>query len=619
MSQEFVFRSLFSGSMALLFAWLVFSRQDEEWTGGSGSDAPRYGPYISGALLPNYLLMLLIAGIVIFGFGEGAALILEACFEIFLAICLYYPVLLLMLPLLRRHISARTCAMLWLLPNYLYILFNSSMELPGPLFVIPLQRSITYLLAGIWLVGFLSVFLSKCIGHCLFRHRLLADARPVTDPKTIGIWNDLLSYAGFRKPKFRLVTSPAAASPLTIGLFKRATRVVLPQREYSEEELTLILRHELIHIGREDAWSKFFMVFCTAMCWFHPLMWVAMRKSADDMELSCDETVLLGADADTRKRYAQLLLDTAADERGFTTCLSASAKAMRHRLRSVTHPGRRRSGALIVGAVFFLLVMSSGHVALAYNGESGEAVLYRSGELSDCSVRIIDLDGDFFSNTYELPDEQALHEYLAGLTLYELSGNYSFSDRERSASFYLDLPGETAMVELYDDSVRVLRLGGKRPRQETYYVPAGLDWDRIDSLILPQPACNVTLLKQGDAYGRELYGYVSALWKRTEDERILVREGHASDWETHGIYGYAPDTAVFSFSHELAAPFTVLVESWDRSERHVISQTDMTDGFTMTLPDHPARYTVLATFPASDGSIYEAEFRFNIGEISSSS
>lgn len=483
MSQEFVFRGLFAGFEALLFTWVVFSRQDEERTGVSEFDVPRYRPYLFGAMLPLYLLMLLIAGIVIVGFGKAAGLILDTCFGIFLAICLYYPVLLLILPLLRRHISARTCAMLWLLPNYLYILSRGFMELPAPLFVIPLQRGITYLLAGTWLVGFLGVFLSKCIGHCLFRHRLLADSRPVTDPKTIGIWNDLLSDVGFRKPKFRLVTSPAAASPLTIGLFKRSTRVVLPQREYSEEELALILRHELIHIGREDAWSKFFMVFCTAMCWFHPLMWVAMRKSADDMELSCDETVLLDADGDTRKKYAHLLLDTAADERGFTTCLSASANAMRHRLRAVTHPGRRPSGALIVGAVFFLLVMSSGYVALAYNGESGEAVLYRSSELSDCSVRNIDLDVDGFPRTYELPDEQAFHEYLAGLTLYELSGNYSFSDRERSASFYLDLPDATAMVELYDDSVRVLWLGGKRPRQETYYVPAGLDWDRIDFLL----------------------------------------------------------------------------------------------------------------------------------------
>ena len=123
------------------------------------------------------------------------------------------------------------------------------------------------------------------------------------------------------------------------------------------------------------------MIFCAAMCWFNPLMWIAMRKSADDMELSCDETVLLNADEATRKQYALLLLDTAGDERGFTTCLSATANAMRYRLRSVTKPKKRHSGALIVGAAFFILAMTSGYVALAFDGNSGAEVLYQSESL----------------------------------------------------------------------------------------------------------------------------------------------------------------------------------------------------------------------------------------------
>ena len=67
-------------------------------------------------------------------------------------------------------------------------------------------------------------------------------------------------------------------------------------------------------------------------------MWMAMERSAQDMELSCDETVLLEADDVTRRRYAGLLLATAGDSRGFTTCLSASASALRYRLRNVSIP-----------------------------------------------------------------------------------------------------------------------------------------------------------------------------------------------------------------------------------------------------------------------------------------
>ena len=83
------------------------------------------------------------------------------------------------------------------------------------------------------------------------------------------------------------------------------------------------------------------------------------------MELSCDETVLLGADDRVRREYAGILLNNAKDQRGFTTCLSASANAMRYRLKHIAKPSRRRSGALAVGLLFFVLSMTSGYVALA--------------------------------------------------------------------------------------------------------------------------------------------------------------------------------------------------------------------------------------------------------------
>ncbi len=107
------------------------------------------------------------------------------------------------------------------------------------------------------------------------------------------------------------------------------------------------------------------------------------------------------------------------------------------------------------------------------------------------------------------------------------------------------------------------------------------------------------------------------LWKIEDGERILLQEGSYPEGEYHGIFGYEPHTAVFSFSHELAAPFSVLVESWDYSESYMISQTEMTFEFTMELPNYPAHYTVYASFLNDDGTMYEAEFWFNIGEVGS--
>ena len=99
----------------------------------------------------------------------------------------------------------------------------------------------------------------------------------------------------------------------------------------------------------------------------------------------------------------------------------------------------------------------------------------------------------------------------------------------------------------------------------------------------------------------------------TDGARILLQEGSYPEGEYHGIFGYEPHTAVFSFSHELAAPFSVLVESWDYSESYIVHPENL----SMKLPDYPAHYTVFAAFQNDDGTMYEAEFWFSIGDIGS--
>ena len=100
-------------------------------------------------------------------------------------------------------------------------------------------------------------------------------------------------------------------------------------------------------------------------------------------------------------------------------------------------------------------------------------------------------------------------------------------------------------------------------------------------------------------------------------QKELIFETDYPDGEHHGIFGYEPYEATFIFSQELAAPFSVLIESWDYSSSYTVFQTEMREGFTMDLPDYPAHYTVYASFYDQNGNLYEAEFWFNIGDVDS--
>lgn len=281
--------------------------------------------------------------------------------------------------------------------------------------------------------------------------------------------------------------SPEVKTPLSIGLLPRCTRVVLPTRSYTREELYWVIRHEVIHLARQDSWSKFFLLFCTAICWFNPLMWVAMKRCAQDLELSCDETVLLFAHQSQRKEYAALLLNTAGDARGFTTCLSASAATLRRRLEQVLSPAARSSGAVVVGVLFFLAAITCGSVTLSYDTAPAAQVLYSAGDTAQYQADGVHLSpphAQAENTPYTLTDPQAFHDYLSGLSLSRLMGSYTLP--ETDCSFFLEGPDNSKLIVISHQVMEVTELG--HDSYPTYYhISQEVDWDYLLSLMEASP------------------------------------------------------------------------------------------------------------------------------------
>lgn len=477
MSTEFWLRGITAALYGGAFVWRFACCGREEGGGDAAEygerERARYQPCIAGYLLPLFIAGVLGLSFLLFDNEKAGVLTLTFCVNIFPHIALYYLLLMPALPFLRRRISARACAMLWMIPNYLYLTQMKIMELPEPLWVVRVPGRLLERLLLIWGVGFLIVFGWRLASHLVFRFRILHGSSVITDPEILAVWREELARTRLRKTGIRLVTSPAARTPLSVGLFSRRIRVVLPKRPYSPEELGLIFRHEIVHIGREDSWSKFFLVFCTAMCWFNPLMWAAMKRSAEDLELSCDEAVLRDSGDGDRRRYAELLLQTAGDERGFTTCLSASASSLRYRLKAVVGLPKQHSGALVVGAAFFFLCMSCGYTALSYGDYTGAELIYQSQD-----------PGRYRLSSAAPETEEALSCYLSSLRMETITGNYSFSADERTFRVVYNTP-EGVLVVLLSDHAAKIWAGGSTGR--LYYLPDGVDWALLDSLAAAIP------------------------------------------------------------------------------------------------------------------------------------
>ncbi len=70
-----------------------------------------------------------------------------------------------------------------------------------------------------------------------------------------------------------------------------------------------VLVHELAHLRRRDHWVRWLESAVVALCWWHPITWVARRELREAEELCCDGWVVATLPA-ARRAYADALVDT---------------------------------------------------------------------------------------------------------------------------------------------------------------------------------------------------------------------------------------------------------------------------------------------------------------------
>ncbi len=412
------------------------------------------------------------------GLTDGVSFFFRISIDLLLTMSIYYLALLFLIPLLRRHISARACAAAWLFPALLYYLgYNFTTIIPRAVIYCPKQLLST--LIPIWSGGFILVFGASLLSHLHFRRKVMRAAREECDASVLQIWQEESEQLGFKNP-IRLVRYEHAKTPFSMGDSKRTRVTVLPPRPYTTKELRLIFRHELHHLQRNDADSKCFFSFLLALFWFHPLMWLALRESGRDIELSCDEIVLETADDDDRKLYADLLLNTAGERHGFTTCMSADASSLRYRLKNVMKKQRRPAGTLLLMVLLFTCLMF--HGVLAVSDE--RMTLGEVFSVESVNYCLYQADDEFYRSDADLTPENraALLSYLETLPIEHLNdGRYSVAS-EQVPRLYFSSDETRQCIWLGDSSIVLCDLDRlDNAFSVVYYVREDVDWGKIEA------------------------------------------------------------------------------------------------------------------------------------------
>lgn len=182
-------------------------------------------------------------------------------------------------------------------------------QLTTPIVVRPLESNahitLLDLISIIWIFGGLSFMSLHLVSYLHYKRRVQKEGTPIKDARILRQLSDLeqeLHIKGAIHP----VLYPKAASPLVIGFWEPI--LVLPDETYSAQQLFFILKHELTHCKRKDIYVKLLLMTANAIHWFNPIIWIMRKEAAIDMELSCDEKVVQGADYGIRKEYAETLM-----------------------------------------------------------------------------------------------------------------------------------------------------------------------------------------------------------------------------------------------------------------------------------------------------------------------
>lgn len=120
--------------------------------------------------------------------------------------------------------------------------------------------------------------------------RKLEDNIPIEDPMVIQTFQRVCDKLNIPDVKMAINKNVLVQTPLVLGSIH--PQVLLPENDYTEEDLELIFYHELSHYIHRDLWFKSYVVIVMMIHCFNPLTWGLLNRVNVWSECMADVTAL---------------------------------------------------------------------------------------------------------------------------------------------------------------------------------------------------------------------------------------------------------------------------------------------------------------------------------------
>lgn len=154
----------------------------------------------------------------------------------------------------------------------------------------------------VWILGFF-IKIMNLIRKCRKSRSMLQQAASIEHFRKKQVLDVLEKYD---MDNIKIAILPKFVSPGISGIFKPI--LVMPDYDFSDEDLHYIISHEVTHYKKFDLIIKLFLEICTCIYWWNPVMYLFKAKFTLAIEIANDISVIKGQSDTYQLNYIKCLL-----------------------------------------------------------------------------------------------------------------------------------------------------------------------------------------------------------------------------------------------------------------------------------------------------------------------
>lgn len=226
--------------------------------------------------------------------------------------------------------------------------------------------AVSQILTIVWFAGIIVFAVYQTLCYISFKGLVRRWQEKVTDERILTEFEEAKRFAGIKKD-IAVRQCKVVATPMIFGIVKPV--LLLPNMKFSDEELPIILRHELVHLKRHDIWYKLFLMIARTIHWFNPMVHIMSKAANKDLELACDAEVVKCENQAFRRLYCEAIMRLVHNGCGaktsLSTCFFFSKKTVMERFKNILDEKIKRNGIIMFCVVAFSVVLSGGVISFA--------------------------------------------------------------------------------------------------------------------------------------------------------------------------------------------------------------------------------------------------------------